>query len=48
VHVAGDVARVLVEQLRAVDRDRLDRHVARLTPEEQRAADAALELVPPL
>ena len=45
VEVAGEATRVLVEQLRAVDVDRLDRHVGRLTPEEQRAVDAALELV---
>ena len=45
VEVAGEATRVLVEQLRAVDLDRLDRHVGRLTPGEQRAVDAALELV---
>ena len=45
VAVAGEATRVLVEQLRAVDLDRLDRHAGRLTPEEQRAVDAALELV---
>ena len=45
VEVAGEATRVLVEQLRAVDLDRLDRHAGRLTPEEQRAVDAALELV---
>jgi mRNA interferase MazF len=45
VEVAGDATRVLVEQLRAVDLDRLDRHVGRLTPDEQRAVDDALELV---
>jgi mRNA interferase MazF len=45
VHVAGAATRVLVEQLRAVDLDRLDRHAGRLTAEEQRAVDAALELV---
>jgi mRNA interferase MazF len=45
VHVAGEATRVLVEQLRAVDLDRLDEHEGRLTPEEQRAVDAALELV---
>jgi mRNA-degrading endonuclease toxin of MazEF toxin-antitoxin module len=36
---------VLVEQLRAVDLDRLDRHAGRLSLDEQRAVDAALELV---
>ena len=45
VHVAGAATRVLVEQLRAVELDRLDRHAGRLTAEEQRAVDAALELV---
>ncbi|MEO8688818.1 MAG: type II toxin-antitoxin system PemK/MazF family toxin [Solirubrobacteraceae bacterium] len=45
VEVAGQATRVLVEQLRAVDLDRLDRHVGRLTLEEQRAVDEALELV---
>jgi mRNA-degrading endonuclease toxin of MazEF toxin-antitoxin module len=45
VQVAGEGTRVLVEQLRAVDLHRLDRRVGRLTPEEQRAVDAALELV---
>jgi mRNA interferase MazF len=44
VVVAGDATRVLVEQLRTVDLDRLDRHVGRLTPEEQRAVDPVLEL----
>jgi mRNA interferase MazF len=45
VHVAGDASRVLVEQLRAVDLHRLDGHVGRLTPDEQRSVDEALELV---
>ena len=45
VNVGGDVTRVLVEQLRAVDLDRLDQHVGRLTPQEQQAIDEALELV---
>ncbi len=45
IGVAGEATRVLVEQLRAVDLDRLDRHAGRLTPEEQRAVDAALEIV---
>lgn len=45
VDVAGDATRVLVEQLRAVNLDRLDRHVGRLTPAEQRDVDEALELV---
>ncbi len=45
VEVAGEPTRVLVEQLRAVDLGRLDRHAGRLAPHEQRAVDAALELV---
>jgi mRNA interferase MazF len=45
VRVAGEVTRVLVEQLRAVDLDRLDRSARRLTPAELRAVDDALELV---
>jgi mRNA-degrading endonuclease toxin of MazEF toxin-antitoxin module len=39
------VTRVLVEQLRAVDLNRLDEQVGRLAPHEQRAVDEALELV---
>jgi len=45
VEIEGLLTRVLVEQLRAVDLDRLDRHAGRLTLEEQREVDAALELV---
>ena len=45
IHVAGDATRVLVEQLRTVDLQRLDEHAGRLTPAEQRAVDDALELV---
>jgi mRNA interferase MazF len=45
VRVAGDMTRVLVEQLRAVDLSRLDKHIGRLIGEEQRALDEALELV---
>lgn len=45
VEIDGETTRVLVEQLRAVDLDRLDRHAGRLTLDEQRAVDAALELV---
>jgi mRNA interferase MazF len=45
VEIDGEATRVLVEQLRAVDLDRLDRQAGRLTVEEQRAVDAALELV---
>ncbi len=45
VQVAGSSTRVLVEQLRAVDLQRLDKHVGRVTPDEQRGIDQALELV---
>jgi len=45
IHVGEDATRVLVEQLRAVDADRLEQHVGRLAPDEQRAVDEALELV---
>lgn len=45
VSVEGELTRVLVEQLRAVDVSRLDRHVGRLAPAEQSAVDDALELV---
>jgi mRNA interferase MazF len=44
IHVAGDATRVLVEQLRTVDLQRLDEHAGRLTAAEQRAVDDALEL----
>jgi mRNA interferase MazF len=45
VELDGESTRVLVEQLRAVDLSRLDKHVGRLTPDEQRAVDESLELV---
>jgi len=45
IHVGGESTRVLVEQLGTVDLDRLDQHVGRLGPGEQRAVDEALELV---
>jgi mRNA interferase MazF len=45
IALAGDVTRVLVEQLRAVDVSRLGEHVGRLTANEQRAVDEALEVV---
>lgn len=45
VQVAGWQTRVLVEQLRAVDLRRLDEHAGRVTPDEQRGIDQALELV---
>lgn len=43
--LAGDITRVLVEQLRTVDLRRLGEHAGRLAPDEQRAVDEALELV---
>jgi len=45
VEIDGETTCVLVEQLRAVDLDRLYRHAGQLTLDEQRAVDAALELV---
>jgi mRNA interferase MazF len=45
VQIAGESTRVLVEQLRAVDIERLGERAGRLTPDEQRAVDEALELV---
>lgn len=45
IRLGDDLTLVLVEQLRAVDLDRLDEHVGRLAPDEQRAVDDALELV---
>jgi mRNA interferase MazF len=45
VVIAGAMTRVLVEQLRAVDPDRLAEQVGRLAAHERRAVDDALELV---
>jgi mRNA interferase MazF len=45
IGVGGDRTRVLVEQLRTVDVERLGSHAGRLSPGEQRAVDEALELV---
>ena len=45
VEVAGEVTRVLVEQLGAVDLQRLGRRVGRLTPEQMWAVDDALTTV---
>ena len=45
IELAGEATRVLVEQLRAVDVQRLGEHAGRLTPEEQRGVDEALELL---
>jgi len=42
VSIAGDVTRVLVEQLGAVDVQQLSRRVGRLTAEETWAVDEAL------
>jgi mRNA interferase MazF len=43
--LGGEPTRVLVEQLRAVDLDRLGERAGRLTPSEQESIDAALEIV---
>ncbi len=45
VDVAGERTLVLVEQLRAVDLERLGESAGRLTARELRAVDDALELV---
>jgi mRNA interferase MazF len=45
VVVAGDLTRVLVEQLGAVDVQRLGRRVGRLTAEEMWSVDEALVVV---
>jgi len=45
VEVAGNVTRVLVEQLGAVDVQRLGRRVGRLTTDEMWAVDEALVVV---
>ena len=45
IELAGENTRVLVEQLRAVDIERLDSLAGRLTAPEQRAVDEALALV---
>jgi mRNA interferase MazF len=45
VEVAGDVTRVLVERLGAVDVQRLGRRVGRLTAEEMWSVDDALVVV---
>ena len=45
IEVAGDRTRVLVEQLGAVDAQRLGRRVGRLTVEEMWAVDEALVVV---
>jgi mRNA interferase MazF len=45
VEVAGERTLILVEQLRAVDLERLGESAGRLTARELRAVDDALELV---
>jgi mRNA interferase MazF len=45
IEVAGETTRVLVEQLRAVDIERLYDLAGRLTSSEQRSIDEALALV---
>jgi mRNA interferase MazF len=45
IELAGENTRVLVEQLRAVDIERLDSLAGRLTAPEQRAVDEALALM---
>lgn len=45
IELRGERTRVLVEQLRAVDVERLDKQAGRLTAQEQRAVDEALLLV---
>jgi mRNA interferase MazF len=45
IELAGETTRVLVEQLRAVDLERLDELTGRLSGQEQRAVDDALALV---
>jgi mRNA interferase MazF len=45
VEIAGEPTRVLVEQMRALDLERLGAHAGRLTAREQRSVDDALTLV---
>jgi mRNA interferase MazF len=45
IQLGGERARVLVEQLRAVDIERLGELAGRLSAQEQRAVDDALALV---
>lgn len=45
VEIQGNRTRVLVEQIRVADLERLAAHCGRLTPDEQRSVDDALELV---
>lgn len=45
IELAGETTRVLVEQMRAIDIERLDQLAGRLTTAEQGAVDEALALV---
>ena len=45
IELAGESTRVLVEQLRVLDLDRLGQRAGRLSTQEQRAVDEALALV---
>lgn len=45
IKLGSDTTRVLVEQMRAVDVERLDSPEGRLSAQEQRAVDEALALV---
>ena len=45
IELAGDGTRVLVEQVRAVDLDRLGEHAGHLSLDELRAVDEGLELL---
>lgn len=45
VEIGGEPTRVMIEQLRALDINRLDDFADRLDPEEMREVDEALSLV---
>ena len=45
IEIRGETTRVLVEQLRAVDVERLGERAGRLSPDERRAVDDAIEIV---
>lgn len=45
IEIRGETTRVLAEQLRAVDLERLNEHVGRISLPEMRAVDEALALV---
>jgi mRNA interferase MazF len=45
VEVAGELTRLLLEQLRVLDVQTLSEHVGHVTAQEQRAIDSALEIV---